>query len=1048
MEIKRDEAVVYQDPDKPPLEAPYLLSTMRSIISQRDRVRKIATAWNEAYPSWKGDHAAKVRWIRNIEKQNAGGNKAVEGGSVFDERDIIKEILSRSCCKPINVQLVVLKEKLAEFNIKAQSKSSIYERDIPAHNPPTAAPAPILPSMELFVVASEKVGPIARMDMVVPRLLMRLGLPIDAEVVPALPQVGRGDVPNFSKEWPEFAQEGIHFPINGKSESAIAFEIVSLKHSLSAYERECREIAISYPDENPDFILVAKNPEHNNLVPSKSTHDVLWYSLRIEFEHCKHHIRSGIGEIDVLRWELKEKKNDNTYNLRLEIFAAEISYIRRIPGRQRIQRKLSRSLALTLELKNEPEIIAGCTKPQLAEKCIADVAELWRVHLLKADLHSNASLGLAPTGNPLDGMESRKALFALLESVEKELVKIQTNTPLSKKITFNWRPAPSLKRPAGDPLVQNGASVPGGTLQPNQKIQRTSSSTENGTGIAKSSKFNASPDVHSVARSTNIANTSVLPVAEPPKPGVHLTAATPLAPVTAPVIPTGSPTAAAGIPMPIPAPGVHLPTTAPLEIIPTAAPAVLQAAVPNATINTTTDSGAQFPPGEKGGLMGGSSTGTSIGKNIPSISPSAAPVFVGEVMRSPAATLLEVNARMSTAPAMNADPVRVQSVGVASIGERSIGSLVNPMHVSKVALRQSPKGPKQFDPANIDGHSPVLPKGLVRPAGRAPHDKNGARMEWLSEKGIWASNTSSETRAPNLQRRTPKSPDLSKSGARPVGRAPNDSHGEPMNWSPSLNAWISMKNPEEKKFPKHKLDETLGSAPMMKSMMLPPSNQFINYNRISHVQETPPRAPVGWVLARDSGIATKGNTPEAKAFGLVPNPAMQQRQLLQNGASTANNSTVLRNTPAFSIPSNTAPPVVRPPPATKTPAVPKQQLSQAVLNALDAAIQRSDPATSQLSLPQTTVTQSEPENTTAHLSQITAVVTEALNDNTNNEPAALSHASMQVPADSKAAQPGDIAVPSAVEQWGASLDADLVKTNVDGNIDALFGGGVIPTRRL
>lgn len=925
-----------QDLSKPPRSIPYLISTLGDIKRQQTLVDVHKARWQATYPHWNATHEAKLEWLRKVENGN-------DGNCLHDVKDALKEILCETVATPITVQLLVRSDNIGVARTIAGRTfhmSSIY---YPTGVVPCTSQKPIM-----YIVAQECVDIGTRSDVLVPKLLAKAGFPIDSLVRCAPPRGGVGNDIKFNEEWPEFVGEGVHFPISiQRFHSAVAFEVMDVRHRLAPFERELQSLAHAHASLMPAFVLVQKSGFMTDTVPTAATHDPIWYCERIEFERCRWHVRKGLGETDEVRRTL-DNSGVAAAKCRLKMIQGEINYVRRIGGPARWRRKLATLLALTLEIRRDLDFVHLSGSPKEAAKVFLEIAEHWRTKVLMQ--RTNEELGLSFNQNSEMGVRSRAALFVLLKRIQN-VVESTVVPGYNQKFTFNCLPKIQEPPPAPTstptptptnvaPNTTTSTVVNKATPQP-MKVQLTTTTTTNAppqkvitnrtpmviqkaadtkmgssngvdqlSGVQKAGTTNANivmktnlptammntfarvvtqkrlmpgsakpsgrtpndskglpmkwDSVVGIWRSTTNANeTKMTNVKVARTSGMEgmvsgnagasaqkIQTITPIscgaaAAAAQKIVGTNTP-ASAATPMEV---DTGRTTTATTNNAPACTTTAMNIDKTNVGNGTSIRTDARKPASNSAvACSKAESNVTTPAPNQSSTLQTCAPTSHKPVPAPETAGTHDQSATTSTAKPVenpgnttttNGTPV-VQT-GTLEAAPPTTGSTTGtdalPSNIT-AGTTTTTTGSKPESSANVGATVPVageMGNGVMdgrnnsaRPAGRAPHDKNGNTMLWDGVNRLWRSLADpSETRTPNLRPvklggaptagGSPLSlptamaagPGLqsgtgSPRSSRPVGRAPNDSSGAPMVWDTNAGVWRSVKVANEIKRPKLK----------------------------------------------------------------------------------------------------------------------------------------------------------------------------------------------------------------------------------------------------
>jgi len=370
-------------------------------------------------------------------------------------------------------------------------------------------------SSELFIISKRLVGADARIDELIPDMLRSLGLPEDLPVrcVPPPPSSNVPN-PNYNSVIPETVGESVGFFAKSESSplllTSVAFELTSsTHHTLRPFERSLQTLSNKKRHARPAFHLVKKFSSYIPLGTDTSadTHDVLWFSHRLEFKRAQMHLREARGETSKVQRALRAYGTKDSFDTFLSIVQAELKYVKSITGLSRWKRRFAVLLALTLEIHRNRAFVSMCGNTLEALECIKQIAELWSTSILKHNLFSDIELGINEPGSVgtaalKSGAISRNALLTLLKRMQADLENISVECDgdtvncvfscIPKKSRSSRDPnsivtAPPRGRPptdsAGTPMVWSGIEAiwrsshfPDQTRVPKVKTPRNSTS--------------------------------------------------------------------------------------------------------------------------------------------------------------------------------------------------------------------------------------------------------------------------------------------------------------------------------------------------------------------------------------------------------------------------------------------------------------------------------------------------------------------------------------------------------------------------------------------
>ncbi len=633
----------------------------------------------------------------------------------------------------------------------------------------------------LVVIARKSVDHNTRTDVIVQELLRSVGLPIDATVrsVPACD----GTNSQYNQNISDFIVEMVSVPL-ASGGSAVAIEVVSKESRLSSFERSIFERTFSGKENAQSYMMVKKDASSpDNAGPTPETHDVLWYSRRLENERCTRHLRDGVGEVDAFRKRLKNGGVDSA-NLKLQMVQAELNYVKRISGENRWMTKLSALLAMAVEINRAPEFISTCDKPEEAVKTIIEMAEYWRNSILKHGGHTDVQLGINPPGET-DGTQSRNMLCTLLKQIQGKLESIELDQKAegtSLKVFFSAVPGkPRVRSPTAAgataaPAATN-PSAPGVTPAPRGRCPHDSA------GVPMTWD-----GVNALWRSsTNPAETRVPRVRTPKGNNVQATA-TLIAPLA--LQPVGAT---------IQAPPVS--DIAPAAVdgkqddsISKQSPALLPEIAP-ANVNANSGSAAAAPVAKqnsnpaKGKRPGGRPPHDSGGQTMV-WDPSAG------VWRSAA------NPNETKVP----KTPKKQQVQIAPAGPAPTKTPTppQPMEVDVPPGKPAQSKPAA-EPSQASGHTPAANSNIAPSSENAVESSPRRSMNTVVPMTPFSIDPMSHSR--HKQSQTPRKRSASEAATGssamftppPRGRAPLDSNGESMNRDGSAGLWRSTRNPSETK---------------------------------------------------------------------------------------------------------------------------------------------------------------------------------------------------------------------------------------------------------
>lgn len=684
---------------------------------------------------------------------------------------------------PIEVQ-TEQEEKSSETPVDQPGKTGDKvekEKAHDAHPGTTEQPTEEKPS--LVVIARELVNHNTRTDVIVPKLLRSVGLPIDATVrcVPAVD----GTSAKYNENLSEFVMEMVSVPsTNGGS--VVALQVESKDAEYSDLQRTCWERALTCSGDNEhSFMVVEKDSSASSgAPPSAETHDVVWFSKRHAHERCRKHLQHGTGEIDAIRKRFKDGGVDAA-NLMLKMVQAELSYVKRISGENQWMTKLSSLLALTDEVYRSSEFISICTKPEEAVRTIIEMGEYWRISILKHGAHTDVELGINPPGET-DGARSRNALHTLLKKVQARLESIifnESSDDPAFKIFFSAVPGkPRIRSPtpsASPPPAVVSLGTPAVTPAPRGRCPHDSA------GVPMTWD-----GVNALWRSSTNPNETRVPKIRTPKANNVQATATPIAPSNVLLPAEQMQSSVSGI--------VPAATDGKQDGLDSQQPAApcSNISIDNASVNSTANVGAIVRQNSKGGKQrpGGRPPHDSQGKSM------QWDAIVG-IWRSPSNP--DETKIPGTPKKMQPQTANVESASVAG------STVAQPMQIDVPSANQEVVQSKK-DVAQQAVDAPNMNLTITPLKGNEIANPPKSSLNTVVTMTPFSIDPSTHSRPKHSQAQTPRkrpapeqTPDPSSMFTPPPrGRAPLDSKGESMNWDGNAGLWRSTSDPEETKISK------------------------------------------------------------------------------------------------------------------------------------------------------------------------------------------------------------------------------------------------------
>ena len=404
-----------EEESRPPPETPWVISSLKSVKESLRNVGRWKQQWFVSYPGPKASHEMKNAWARAIEDDCKKSVNQLDETRPHEPTAVIRDILHTLATDQVEVQLLVSRCKIREFGLKNNAATTIYETASPhTHEEPQFA-----------LLATVHRHKSTKTQDVIDELLLAVRLPINSYVRCAPLRTGLESEADINFHLPERLGEALPFP--GKLNTVVAFEVLRAGQPETMLETSCRQFCREHTDKGLGFMFVPRHDiENDTYVPpvADDNYHVLWFTQESEVDRVRRHLRWGEGETERVKGKLLQKCNERG-NLRLQMLMQELTYAKHLEAQPKLPKRMAATLALTLEILNDPRFIKECDDVKTAVGIVKEIGDFWRLHVFK---NAPTALGLGIPGNLASANTSFDALLSLLANVKKRLETIVVKT--------------------------------------------------------------------------------------------------------------------------------------------------------------------------------------------------------------------------------------------------------------------------------------------------------------------------------------------------------------------------------------------------------------------------------------------------------------------------------------------------------------------------------------------------------------------------------------------------------------------------------------------